>query len=114
MARRRRAYAVLAAASAAAALAGAPAPASGATFAATADVEVNASTPSTNYGTRTSMHADASPVTKSYLRFTVQGLTGPVTDATLRVLTTSAQSSGIAVRSVADTAWSETAITYAN
>src|SRR3954468_11665901 len=115
MARRRRAYAVLAAASIAAALAGATGQgALAATFPVAADAEVNSGAATTTYGARTSMHVDASPVTNGTLRFDVQGLSGPVTDATLRVLATSAQSSGIAVRPVADTSWSEATINYAN
>lgn len=84
------------------------------TFAAAADAYVNEASPSTNYGSATTLRADSSPVVRSYLRFNVQGLSGTVTRATLRIFTNSSSSTGYQVRSVADTSWSEFAVNYSN
>lgn len=79
-----------------------------------ADSYVNVSKPGSNYGTLTTLRADASPDFRSYLRFDVQGLSGTVTKATLRVYANSASSVGCTVYSVDDHTWSETAINYNN
>ncbi len=50
----------------------------------------------------------------SYLKFNVQGLTGTIKSATLRVYSSSSSSAGYAVRSVADSTWGETTITYSD
>jgi len=67
-----------------------------------------------NYGTRTAIRVDASPILRSFLRFNVQGLSGAVSRATLRVYANSSQRPGYDVRAVADNGWSESSITYAN
>src|SRR3954447_17444550 len=77
-----------------------------------ADSYVSASATGTNYGTATQMRADASPVVRSYVRFTVPPPPGPVTKATLRVLTKTT-SPGFQVRGTTST-WVERSITYAN
>jgi acid phosphatase type 7 len=79
-----------------------------------ADSYVDASNPTTNYGTSTQIRVDGSPVVRSYLRFNVSGLTGPATSAVLRVYANSAQATGYTAYSVADTTWGETTITDAN
>ncbi len=84
------------------------------TFVPVADAYVNSSYPSTNYGTSTQLRVDASPVTNSYLRFNVTGLSGNVTSATLRIYATSSQSTGYTAYAVADNTWGETTITYSN
>ncbi|HEX8992559.1 MAG TPA: alkaline phosphatase family protein [Anaerolineales bacterium] len=59
------------------------------TFTATADSRVTGASPTTNYGTSTYMQVDAdNGVLRSYIRFTVSGLTAPVQSATLRVYCT--------------------------
>jgi hypothetical protein len=75
---------------------------------------VDASNPTANFGTSTQVRIDGSPVVRSYLRFNVSGLTGTVTNATLRIYGNSAQSTGYSAFSVADTTWGETTITNAN
>ena len=55
------------------------------TFVSAADSYVDSSSPSSNFGTSTAMRVDATPTVRSYLRFNVSGLTGTVTNATLRV-----------------------------
>ena len=58
------------------------------------------------------MRIDASPDVRSYLRFDVQGLTGPVTRATLQLYTTSSSSVGYDVRGVNNNTWGESTLTY--
>jgi len=60
------------------------------------------------------VRADGSPDLNSYLRFDVQGLTGSVTSATLRVYANSASSLGYDVYTVSDNTWTESTITYSN
>jgi chitodextrinase len=91
-----------------------PAPPSSLTFNPDADSYVNASSPTSNYGSATSLRIDGSPVVRSYLRFTVQGVIGTVTKATLRVHANSSSSTGHQVSGVADNGWSENTINYNN
>jgi hypothetical protein len=80
-----------------------------------ADAYVNAGSPSTNYGTLATLRGDGSPVVRSYLRFNLQGLTGAVTRATLRVFANSSSGGGTDnIQSVSDNTWGESTITYAN
>ena len=48
----------------------------------------------------------------SYLRFDVNGLSGPVTSARLRVYVTNGTVDGPPAFAVAETAWGETAVTW--
>ena len=91
-----------------------PAPPTSFTFTPVADTYVNESSPTANYGASTALRADASPINRSYLRFSVQGLGGPVKSATLRVYANSSSGTGHDVRGVADNTWGERTITYAN
>jgi hypothetical protein len=79
-----------------------------------ADSYVNADAPTTNYGMSTTLRVDASPVVRSYLRFTVQGLNGTVTKATLRIFANSASSSGVVASGVSNNTWTESTINYNN
>ncbi len=79
-----------------------------------ADSYVNASSPSTNYGSATQVRVDGSPIVRSYLRFTVSGLTGTVSQATLRMYANSSLNSGITASRVADNSWGEGTINYGN
>jgi parallel beta-helix repeat protein len=83
------------------------------TFAPIADSWVDASQPTTNFGTSTQIRVDGSPVLVSYLKFDVQ-VAGSVSQARLRIFANSSHSVGFSARSVADTSWGETTITYAN
>jgi hypothetical protein len=67
-----------------------------------------------NYGNASTLRADASPVVRSYLRFDIQGLSGTVTHATLRIFTNSSSSTGYEVRGVSDNSWGELTINFAN
>ena len=84
------------------------------TFTPIADSYVNADSPTTNYGTSTTLRIDGSPIVRSYLRFTVQGLGGTVTRATLRIFANSAATSGSVANVVNDNTWSENTINYNN
>ncbi len=84
-------------------------------FPAVADTYVDSSKPTTNFGHGTTLRTDGSPVVNSYLRFDVEGVSGVITNVTLRIYANSALSSkGLNVQSVNDTLWSETGTTYSN
>jgi hypothetical protein len=84
------------------------------TFAPIADAYVNATSPNTNYGTNTKLKVQGVPTLRSYLRFGIQGISGTVTKATLRLYSASASSLGFDVRSVGSNSWGEKTINYAN
>ena len=84
------------------------------TFNPVADAYTNEGSVSTNYGTATTLRADATPLVRSYLRFNVQGLSGSVTHVTLRIFTNSSSSAGYEVRNVADNTWTEGSINHTN
>jgi hypothetical protein len=83
-----------------------------ATFTPTADTYVLESNPDINYGTQTQVRVDSSPITRSYLKFEIQGLSGTVTRATLTLYANSSQSVGFDVHSVSDTSWGESTLIY--
>ncbi|WP_436497170.1 CBM96 family carbohydrate-binding protein [Actinokineospora sp. HUAS TT18] len=87
-------------------------------FAPVADATAAEATPSTNAGGAAQLGVDGSPVERTYLKFTVAGLSGSVTSAKLRLhvsTTTGAESvAGGTVSGVSNTSWSETALTWAN
>ena len=86
-----------------------------ATFRASADAYVNQSAPASNYGTKTDLHVDGSPVVRGYLRFNVSGLNGAaVQSARLRLYANSSNSSGVKVNALANTSWTESGLTYSN
>ena len=84
-----------------------------ASFVASADAQVAEATPTTNFGTLTSLTSDTSPNTHSYLRFSVAGLSGAVTRATLRLFITNGTPNGPLVHRVTDP-WSEASVTWSN
>jgi hypothetical protein len=89
------------------------------TFSPVADAKVNEASPSTSYGTSTSLGSDSgSGVTiESYLRYTVSGIAGgqSVRSATLRIYVPSdGTADAPSAYSVADTTWSETGISWSN
>jgi hypothetical protein len=79
-----------------------------------ADSYVSADAISTNNGTLTQLRVDGSPAVRSFLRFTVSGLSGTVSSVSLRIYANTAQSAGFDVYVVASDSWTETGITYAN
>ena len=79
-----------------------------------ADSYVQASAPTRNYGSSNALRIDGDPERRAYLRFTVSGVSGPVTSATLRVYAQSSHNTGFEARAVADTSWDESSITFDN
>jgi hypothetical protein len=79
-----------------------------------ADTYVNETSPTTNYGSLAQLRVDGSPFIRSFLRFSVQGLSGTVTKATLRVYANSSSSAGHSVFTVADNTWTESGTTFSN
>ena len=80
-----------------------------------ADAYVISSSASSNYGTSVSLRVDSSPVTRSYLRFTVSGLGGAaVQSAMLRIYANSANTTGFSVLALSNNTWAENTITYSN
>jgi chitodextrinase len=90
-----------------------PAVPSSLTYIVGADTYVNASSPTSNYGSATVWRVDGSPDLHAYLRFTVQGTSGtPVLHAYLHVFANTSSSSGISALTVADNTWNENTVTY--
>ncbi len=82
------------------------------TFTPFADAYVTKKYPNRNYGTALILRTDTSPVYRSYLRFSVQGLTGTIQSVKLRVYAKTASSVGYDVRAVANNSWGERTIAY--
>ncbi len=87
-------------------------PAFAATVNAVADSYVDAASPTTNFGTRTYLRADGSPVRRAYLRFVVSGV-GAAGSALLKFHAQSG-SAGVEVRAVTTNGWGENTITFNN
>jgi hypothetical protein len=83
------------------------------TLGADADSEVDSATPDANFGTVKSMTVDGSPNSEAYLRFGLNGITGTILEARLRVFATDATPDGPAVH-LAGSGWTETGITWNN
>jgi hypothetical protein len=75
-----------------------------------ADARVESANPAQNFGSSSTLTADGSPATSSYLRFTVPSSADGVTRARLRLYV--ADSGGGAVLYPAASDWSESAVTY--
>jgi len=75
---------------------------------------VNETSPTTNYGSLITLRTDGSPIVRSYLRFNVQGLSGNVTRATLRVFANTSSSAGCSANGVSDNTWTESTLNYNN
>ena len=82
------------------------------TFSANADTYVNSASSRTKYGTAKSLVINGSPVRRSYLRFAVSGISGPVKRVTLTLQSTAAVDAPVDVRRVADTTWNEKAVSW--
>ena len=81
-------------------------------FVATADSRVEKSAPATNYGSATSLTADASPVVESYLRF-APSIKGTLRRAVVRVHASNGSVDGPALYATAST-WTESGLTWSN
>ena len=81
-------------------------------FSPVADTYVNASTPTTSYGTSGSIWVDSNPQEQSFLRFDLTNISGrTIEDVRLRMYQTHASSLGGRVFSMTSTTWDE-AITW--
>ena len=83
-------------------------------FSPTSDSYVIETSPSTNYGTSTQIRVDGSPLVRSFLKFSVENISGAVTNASLRVFANSNHNIGFTVHRVNDTTWTETGVVYTN
>jgi hypothetical protein len=81
-----------------------------------ADTRVQNDEPTTNFGTSDELGVDASEAVRSFLKFTVSGLTEPISTATLRLHVTdrpgAASNDGGIWTLMSETGWSETAMTW--
>lgn len=114
---RRAVLALLLAATAFTVTAASPASAATTTFTAVADTYVQNDASTTNYGTSAQVVVDNSPVRRTFLRFTVSGVSGTVTSARLRLHTISGNTgspSGGTWSAVSSTTWPETGATWAD
>ena len=82
------------------------------TFTPVADAYVSTGHPDSNYGDLAELHVDASPERRAYLRFNVDGVSGPLVRATLRLYAQNSSLIGYEVRPVADNTWNELTLTY--
>lgn len=86
------------------------------TFTPVADTFSSQPNPTSTNGSVSYIKAQAGTgqVRNGYLKFTISGLTAPVGRATLRLWTLTGDAVGFDVRSVADTTWSESTLTWQN
>jgi hypothetical protein len=81
-------------------------------FTPVADGFVTATAPRTNYGRTRSLQVRAKPPRRAYLRFRVDGLSGGVVSARLRVFVTRPGRAGLQVRAIAEGRWNERSLKY--
>lgn len=85
------------------------------TFNPVADVYVDAANPTAQYGAAEDLRTGASPEQVSYLRFSVQGVSGRrVTRVLLKLYTNSGSNDGFRVQQVSDNTWPEMSTNYDN
>jgi hypothetical protein len=77
-----------------------------------ADVYVRQVNPDATAGTSSNLRSDANPNELAFLKFDVQGLTGPVVNATLRLFVRDGTTNGPIVATSGDTSWSESSMTW--
>jgi PKD repeat protein len=82
------------------------------TFVPSDDAYVRSNFPDENTGGQATIRTYRVDQTSSYLKFNVGGVTAPVTSVKLRLFVTDASTVAGAIYSVADTSWSEGAITW--
>jgi chitodextrinase len=80
-------------------------------FTPVADTYVISTSPTKNYGSRTTLKTDASPLEYIYLKFNVQGV-GSTTSAAFRFYAETSNSVGLNIHTVSNTSWSETQLTW--
>lgn len=78
----------------------------------TDDAYVRDAFPDENTGSQTTLRTYRGDQTMSYLKFSVAGITGPVTSVKLRLYVTDASNLAGAIYAVGDTTWTEGSITW--
>ncbi|HJR98821.1 MAG TPA: DNRLRE domain-containing protein [Actinomycetota bacterium] len=90
-------------------------PGSELTFVPTADATIRAGSPTTNYGTSSSLSIDSSPSEHAMMKFSVSGIGArTVATAKLRLFDTGASDLGGVFSATSDTSWTETGVTWDN
>ena len=84
------------------------------TIIASEDAYVNELALTRNYGSSRSIRVDGSPVLRSYMRFDLSHIDGPIRKATLRIYANSSSNHGYNVHRVTDHNWNESTINYGN
>ena len=81
-------------------------------YTAEADAYVSTAHPGANYGGAPALRTDATPRIHSYLRFRLDGRSGRIVRARLRLWSVTGSLAGYSVRPVASMRWDERAITF--
>ncbi|MCA9898991.1 MAG: DNRLRE domain-containing protein [Ardenticatenaceae bacterium] len=89
-----------------------PPPVTNFVFTAEADTVILSNRPNNNLGLSTQISTDAAPQIHTLLRFNPQGISGTITNATLRLFVQTSSTIGLDVLSVADNSWGETTVTF--
>jgi subtilisin family serine protease len=84
------------------------------TFNPVADSTVFSNRSTGNFGTSSQIRLDAAPTVNGYLRFDVQGLTGTVNNATLRLFVQTTSAAGFTAHQVTNNSWTESGINFSN
>jgi len=85
------------------------------TFTPTDDAYIQASAPTVNAGSATTLQTDASPIKDFLMRFTVSGVgSNTVTSAQLKLWVVDPSTFGGTIRPTTSTSWSEGSLTWAN
>ncbi len=84
------------------------------TFTPAADTYVDSANPTINHGTSTTLRLDGSPDVHAYLRFTISGFSGTISQVRLLLFANNSDSSGIRAWTVSDNTWGELTMTYSN
>ncbi len=84
------------------------------TFIPVADTYVNAASTTSNYGSSTTLRLDGSPDVHAYLRFTISGFSGTISQVRLLLFANNSDSSGVQAFAVADNTWGELTTNYTN
>lgn len=93
----------------------APAAVATLTFSPAADAYILAASPTANYGSRTSIQVDNSPIAHTLMRFSVTGIgTRRVATAKLRLYNVNESSAGGVFYRVSDNSWGETTVNWSN
>jgi len=79
-----------------------------------ADTYIDAASPSTNHGSATTIRVDGSPDVHAYIRFSVSGLSGTISQVRLLLFANNSDSQGIRAWAVSDNTWGELTTVYTN